>query len=86
MGAPGGSSEGGEDEFEELRWSWERSSRISACNWAICCRACSKAARRIPHSGQGAGGSEGRSFMNRDDNEMNADYKPVGKIEPFLHS
>jgi hypothetical protein len=70
LGAPGGSTEGGEEEFDGLRFSWERSSWISACKSAICLRASSncpraspKVARSWPHSGQVATGLAAGSFM-----------------------
>src|ERR1700678_954242 len=70
LGAPGGSTEGGEGEFDELRFNWERSSWISACKSAICLRASSncpratsKVARSWPHSGQEATGLATGSFM-----------------------
>jgi len=37
LGAPGGSADGGEEELEELRLSWQRSSWSWACKRAICC-------------------------------------------------
>src|SRR5271157_4300340 len=77
LGAPGGSTEGGEEEFDELRFSWERNSWISACKSAICLRASSncprassKAARSWPHSGQEATGLAGGSFMYDKDTEV----------------
>ena len=59
LGGPGGSAEGGEEELEELRLSWERNSWSSACKSAICFWAWSKAARSLPHSGQENSGVAG---------------------------
>ena len=77
LGAPGGSTEGGAEEFDELRFSRERSSWISACKSAICLwassnctRASSKAAWSWPHSGQEATGLAAGSFMYDQHTEM----------------
>jgi hypothetical protein len=82
LGAPGGSAEGGADEFEELRFSCTRSSWSSACNWAIWRRASCRATRRWPHSGQGVTGLEDRSFIKDDTTGSNGDCKNLDVFRP----
>ena len=70
FGAPGGSTEGGKEEFEELRFSCDRNSRSSACKAVISFRASSKSARRRPHSGQEATGVAEDSLIQADNTEV----------------